>query len=74
MSKLIPAKSSEVIRVFKKLGFEEIRQSGSHVVLHHPNGKWVTVPIHKGRDVAKGTLSKILKDAGLSYQEFNKMK
>jgi len=32
------------------------------------------VPIHKSKDVAKGTLHKILKDAGLSYEEFKKIK
>jgi len=74
MSKLSPAKPENVIRVLEKLGFRRIRQSGSHAVFHHSDGRWTTVPIHKGKDVAKGTLHKILKDAGLSYEEFKKMK
>ncbi|MCF6158709.1 MAG: type II toxin-antitoxin system HicA family toxin [wastewater metagenome] len=74
MSKLSPAKSEEIIKVLKKLGFERIRQSGSHAIFYHTDGRWTTVPIHKGKDVAKGTLHKILKDAGLSYEEFLKLK
>lgn len=68
MSKLSPAKSGEIIRVLEKLGFKKIRQSGSHAVFNHTDGRWTTVPIHKGKDVAKGTLRKILKDADLSKE------
>ena len=74
MSKLSPAKHEDVIRILEKLGFKRIRQSGSHAVFHHSDGRWTTVPIHKGKDVAKGTLHKILKDAGISYEEFKEMK
>ena len=73
MSKLTPAKPEDVIRSLEKLGFKRIRQSGSHAVFHHSDGRWTTVPIHKGKDVAKGTLHKILKDIGLSYEEFKKI-
>ena len=73
MSKLTPAKPEAVIRSLEKLGFKRIRQSGSHTVFHHSDGRWTTVPIHKGKDVAKGTLHKILKDIGLSYEEFKKI-
>ena len=73
MSKLSPAKSDEVIKVLEKLGFKKIRQSGSHAVFYHTDGRWTTVPIHKGKDIAKGTLHKILKDAGLSNEEFRKI-
>ncbi|MDI6714317.1 MAG: type II toxin-antitoxin system HicA family toxin [Thermodesulfovibrio sp.] len=74
MSKLIPAKPEEVIRILEKLGFKKIRQSGSHAVFYHSDGRWTTVPIHKGKDVAKGTLRKILRDIGLTYEEFRNMK
>ena len=74
MSKLTPAKPGDVIKILEKLGFKRVRQSGSHAVFYHPDGRWTTVPIHKGKDVAKGTLHKILKDVGLSYQEFKKIK
>ena len=74
MSKLSPIKPEILIKIIEKCGFIKIRQSGSHLVLRHPDGRWTTVPIHKGKDVAKGTLSKILKDLNLSIEEFNKLK
>jgi predicted RNA binding protein YcfA (HicA-like mRNA interferase family) len=73
VSKLSPTKPDRVVRVLQKLGFKRIRQSGSHAVFYHPDGRWTTVPIHKGKDVARGTLHKILKDIGISAEEFNKL-
>jgi len=73
MSKLSPIKSDELIRVLEKLGFEKIRQSGSHAIFKHPEGRWTTVPMHKGKDVAKGTLRKILKDVEITYEDFRKL-
>jgi len=74
MSKISPAKPEEVVRMLNKLGFQKIRQSGSHAVFRHSNGRWATVPLHKGKDIARGTLYKILKDAGISYEKFKKLK
>ena len=74
MSKLRPAKPDEVKRVLEKLGFTCIRQSGSHMIFHHSDGRWTTVPIHKGRDLGKGILRKILKDIRTSVDEFEKLR
>ena len=70
MPELRPLRPEEVLRALERLGFKRIRQSGSHVVLRHPDGRWVTVPVHKGKDVAKGTLRKIIRDAGVTVEEF----
>ena len=74
MSKLRPAKPAEVMRVLEKKGFRLIRQSGSHAVYRHLDGRWTTVPIHPGKDVAKGTLCKILKDIGITVEEFERLR
>ena len=74
MPKLRPAKPVEVKRLLEKLGFRFLRQSGSHAVYRHPNGRWTTVPIHRGKDVAKGTLRNIIKDTGLTVEEFQAMR
>ncbi len=74
MSKISPVRSGEIIRVLEKLGFKKIRQSGSHAVYYHSDGRWTTVSIHKGRDIAKGTIRKILRDIGLTYEEFRDIK
>jgi predicted RNA binding protein YcfA (HicA-like mRNA interferase family) len=74
LPKLTPAKPDEVKRVLERLGFNSVRQSGSHAVYHHADGRWTTVPIHKGRDLGKGILRKILKDAKISVDEFEKLR
>ena len=61
----------ELIRVLKRAGFEEQRQRGSHLHLRRASdGKRVTVPVHKGVTIPAGTLRAILRDAGISADEF----
>jgi len=62
------------VRVLEKLGFALIRQSGSHAVYRHSDGRWTTVSIHKGKDLGNGILGKILKDAGLTVDEFERLR
>jgi len=68
--RLRPARPDEVIRVLKRIGFKFIRQEGSHAIYRHPDGRWTTVPVHQGKDIEKGLLRKILRDAGISVKEF----
>lgn len=74
MSRLRPAKPGEVVQVLEEMGFSCIRQSGSHAIYHHSDGRWTTVPMHKGRDLGKGILRKILKDAKISVAEFEQLR
>jgi len=62
-------KASELIRVLERTGFVVIRQRGSHVRLKHADGRVVTVPVHAGKDIARGLLRKVLRDADLSPEE-----
>ena len=71
--KLSPAKPNEVIRVLEKVGFERIRQSGSHATYRHPDGRWTIVAIHQGKIIPVGTLRKIIRDAGLTVEEFQEL-
>lgn len=57
-------KYSELFRLLKQDGWYEIRQSGSHVIMQHPEKKTrISVPFHSGKEVKKGLLSGILKQA-----------
>ena len=60
----------EVIRALERAGFQVQRQTGSHVRLKHRDGRAVTVPSHLSQDIGRGLLSKILRDADLSRDEF----
>ncbi len=63
-------KPREITKVLKKLGFEMVRQKGSHQQFRHPNGRATTVPDHKGRDVSPMLLRQICKDIDLTTDEF----
>ncbi len=68
--RLFSVTARKVIRVFEAIGFERIRQSGSHATFRHPDGRWTIVSIHPGKTIPRGTLCKILRDAGLTVEEF----
>jgi len=64
-------KPMEVIGVLQKLGFIEMRQSGSHKIFRHSeNKRIIPVPIHGHRDIKKGTLHSIIKQSGVTRDEF----
>lgn len=65
-------KSSEVIAILNRLGFAEIRQRGSHKQFRNSDGRGTTVPFHSGRDISPILLRQIVKDIGLSIEEFLK--
>ena len=62
-------KGKELLRFLRKLGYEEIRQKGSHRILTHPFRPMLSVAIHPG-DIPRGLFLRILKDAGSSEGEF----
>ena len=63
-------RAREIIRILQGLGFEKVRQRGSHVRLRHADGRVTTVPVHGGRDISPTLLSRIAKDIGLTSREF----
>ncbi len=70
MSPLPVVKPRELIRALEKLEFQVVRKSkGSHWQLEHADGRRVTVPVHKGKDIGPGLLRKILRDCELTVDE-----
>ncbi len=67
MPELPRISGDEAIKVFKKLGFYEARQKGSHVVMRQGD-RGCVIPRHK--ELALGTLMSALKQAGISVDEF----
>jgi len=71
MPKLRRASGQEAIRALERLGFVQVRQRGSHVVLKRqtPEGEvGCVVPLH--RELAIGTLRGILRQARVTPEEF----
>ncbi len=65
----MPYKAREVLAKLKRFGFVTWRQSVSHVVLRHADGRQTYFPMHT-KDVPAGTFRAILKQAGLTEEEF----
>ena len=65
------ATARELSRFLIRQGYRKIRQTGSHLILQHPERRMVIIPVHSG-DLPKGLLLRILKDAGFTLQEFQK--
>lgn len=70
MTRLRPLLGERVVKLLQKAGFEVVRQRGSHVFLAHPDGRATVVPIHKGEELGRGLLRKIIHDAELTTEEF----
>jgi predicted RNA binding protein YcfA (HicA-like mRNA interferase family) len=65
----MPYKAREVLARLQRAGFMVRRQSGSHVVLRHPDGRQTYVAIHTA-DVPTGTFRAILRQSGLTEEQF----
>jgi predicted RNA binding protein YcfA (HicA-like mRNA interferase family) len=72
----LPVVSGErVVRALARGGFAVDRIVGSHHVLKYPGDptRTVSVPCHSGRDLKPGTIRGIIRQAGLSVEEFNEL-
>lgn len=69
MSKELPRLSgAQLIKVFSKIGYYIRSRKGSHIHLRHPFKPPLTIPNHK--EIAKGTLRAIIRQADLTVEEF----
>ena len=73
MSPALPVLSgAEAIRVLERAGFAQVSQRGSHAKLRGASGRVVIVPLHD--QLARGTLRSIVRQAGLSVEEFESLR
>ena len=70
MSQLPRVSGREVVKALRKLGYELDRQHGSHIVMRQTDEphRRLTVPDHG--EIAKGTLRAIIRQSGLTVDEF----
>jgi predicted RNA binding protein YcfA (HicA-like mRNA interferase family) len=73
MGKLPVISGADAVRAFQRLGYEVNHQTGSHVILRRsePPHRHLSVPQH--RELAKGLLRGLIRDAGLTVDEFNRL-
>ena len=69
----MPYKPREVVAKLIRAGFEKHRQQAtSHSILKHPDGRRTMVAMHSG-DIPDGTFRAILRQAGMTLEEFRKL-
>ena len=71
--KLPVVKPKQIVKILKKIGFIERRQTGSHLIFSNPDtNRIVPVPMH-AKELKKGTLLSILRQADITKDEFKKL-
>ena len=70
MPKLPLISGKDLVKAFAIIGYENDHQTGSHIILRqkNPPHRRLTIPNHK--EIAKGTLRAIIRQSGLSREEF----
>ncbi|MDQ3957380.1 MAG: type II toxin-antitoxin system HicA family toxin [Actinomycetota bacterium] len=72
MNPRLPAISgADVVKVLERAGFSYVGSKGSHAKLRHDDGRTTIVPLH--RELARGTLRSILRQAGLSPDDLSRL-
>jgi len=71
LSRLGSYRGEDVVRALKRAGWEITRQRSSHVILEKEGHEaTLSVPVHKGKNVKRGTLRDLIRDAGMTVDEF----
>ena len=70
MSKLPVLSAKEFEKILLLIGFVKIRQKGSHAFYRHPDGRYTTLPHHKGEDLGRPLIRQILREVKLTPEEF----
>lgn len=73
MTRLPVVSGNEAVRAFGRIGYRIDHQTGSHLILRHesPPHRRLTVPDH--RELAKGTLRSLIRQAGLTVEDFARL-
>jgi len=70
----VPAKARDLERVARKLGFEKVRQRGSHARWRHPDGRATTIPIHADAAIGGWLFHEILRQLGITDEQFSNLR
>ncbi len=66
------ATARDLIRFLLRQGYHKARQSGSHLILEHPDRRTLIIPVHTG-DLPTGLFRRILKDGGFTLEDFQRV-
>ena len=70
MTRLSPIKPLKVFKGLRAMGFEKVRQKGSHAIVHHQDCRRAPIPIHPTKTISPYLLSDILKRLEVDEDSF----
>ena len=70
MTRIPALRANEIVRALRRLGFERMRQRGSHIRLRHSDGRLASVPDHGSRELRRQFILDILKQARVEVRDF----
>jgi len=73
LPKISPINPQKLIKILQTAGFNLIRQKGSHIIMIDDKKTRIVIPVHPGKDVKPGLIRAIIKEAGLSREDFFKL-
>jgi predicted RNA binding protein YcfA (HicA-like mRNA interferase family) len=68
VSRLPVCSGVDAVKAFAAVGYAVDHQTGSHIILRHSSGRRLSIPNH--RELAKGTLRALIREAGLTKEQF----
>lgn len=72
--KLPAVRARDVVRALESIGYSKWRQTGSHLTMYRESDRRaLTVPVHSGKDLPRGTLRTIIRSAGMSVEAFKQL-
>jgi predicted RNA binding protein YcfA (HicA-like mRNA interferase family) len=71
--KLPVISGTDAVKAFRRIGYQLDEQEGSHMIVRHqqPPHRRLSIPNHK--ELAKGTLRALIRQAGLTVEEFQRL-
>ncbi|OGY99856.1 MAG: hypothetical protein A2945_02580 [Candidatus Liptonbacteria bacterium RIFCSPLOWO2_01_FULL_52_25] len=72
MNRLPALNAKKLAGILKKLGFEPVRQRGSHIFFRHLDGRTTIVPFHAGESIDRSLVRQIIREIGSTPEEFSK--
>jgi predicted RNA binding protein YcfA (HicA-like mRNA interferase family) len=68
LGRLSNISGKKAVKAFKKIGYRVDHQTGSHMILYHPDRQTLSIPNHK--ELAPGLLRGVIRNSGLTVDEF----
>jgi len=69
MSKLPVVSGQDLCKALQKIGYSMDHQTGSHIILRNQDPPYRRLPVPNHKDIFKGTLRSIIRQAGLTVEE-----